>query len=56
MTLEEALREIERLKAELRYQDIREGWIGTHSPTCYAFGPKHYKCALRKIEHLESER
>jgi len=48
--------EIDRLKQQIRYQDQRDGRIGTHSPTCYSFGPAHYECALRKIEELESER
>ena len=48
--------EIDRLKQQIRYQDQRDGRIGTHSPTCYSFGPHHYECALRKIEELESER
>lgn len=48
--------EIDRLKQQIRYQDQRDNRIGTHSPTCYSFGPHHYECALRKIEELESER
>ena len=48
--------EIDRLKQQIRYQDQRDGRIGTHSPTCYSFGPHHYECAIRKIEELESER
>jgi hypothetical protein len=48
--------EIDRLKQQIRYQDARDGRIGTHGPTCYLFGPAHYECALRKIEELESER
>lgn len=49
-------KEIDRLKQQIRYQDQRDGRIGTHGPTCYSFGPHHYECALRKIEDLESER
>ena len=52
----EAAVEIDRLKQQIRYQDQRDGRIGTHSPTCYSFGPHHYECALRKIFELESER
>ena len=52
----EAMAEIDRLKQQIRYQDQRDGRIGTHSPTCYLFGPAHYECALRKIEELENKR
>ena len=48
--------EIDRLKQQIKYQDQRDGRIGTHGPTCYTFGPSHYECALQKIEDLESER
>jgi hypothetical protein len=54
--MREAAVEIDRLKQQIRYQDQRDGRIGTHGPTCYSFGPHHYECALRKIEELESER
>ena len=54
--LREAAVEIDRLKQQIRYQDQRDGRIGTHSPHCYSFGPHHYECALRKIEDLESKR
>ena len=54
-------KEIDRLKQQIRGWECRsdsrsDSRIGTHSPTCYAFGPHHYECALRKIEELESER
>jgi len=49
LLLGDALAENERLKRELKYQDARESHIGTHGPDCWAWGPKHYECALRHI-------
>ena len=49
-----ALAEVTTLKKRLTYQDDREGWIGTHSPECWTFGPRHYECALRHIEAIQS--
>jgi len=53
LMLGDALTENERLRRELKYQDQREGWIGTHGPECYTYGPRHYECALRRIKELE---
>ena len=44
--------EIERLRKQIRYQEHRDGRIGTHDPICYGYGPSHYECALRKIDML----
>ena len=44
-----ALAENALLKKRLTYQDDREGWVGTHSPDCWSYGPRHYECALRHI-------
>ena len=48
-----ALAEVATLKKRLTYQDDREGWVGTHSPECWSFGPRHYECAIRHIKELE---
>lgn len=44
-----ALKEIERLRAALHYEQNRFARIGTHGPDCWKWGPAHYECALRYI-------
>lgn len=50
----DAAAEIVRLRQALRWQQDREGRIGTHGPDCWKFGHNHYECALRKIEQIKS--
>jgi hypothetical protein len=49
LLLGDALAENERLKCELQSQNLRKGWLDTHSPDCWSYGPRHYECALRHI-------
>jgi hypothetical protein len=49
LLLGDALAENERLKSELQSQNLRKGWLDTHSLDCWGWGPRHYECALRHI-------
>lgn len=46
--------ENERLNQCLRYEQHREGRIGTHGPNCHTWGLQHYECALAKLEAAEN--
>jgi hypothetical protein len=41
------------IKENFGVENTWEGWIGTHSPECWTFGPRHYECAIRRIKELE---
>ena len=45
--------EIERLTKALHYEQHWLSRIGTCGPGCWAWGPNHYECALRKIKDAE---
>ena len=55
LLLGDALSENERLKSRLKYQEDREGWVGTHGPDCWSYGPRHYECAIRHINAMTDD-
>lgn len=46
--------ECERLNQSLRWEQHRDGRIGTHGPNCHLWGHQHYECLLRKFNALET--
>ena len=44
--------EVDRLNSCIKYEQSREGRIGTHGPDCYKWGQNHYECAMQEIEGL----
>ena len=50
-----ALAEVATFKKQLKYQEDRDGHIGTHGPDCWSWGPRHYDCALRHINSITDD-
>lgn len=47
--------EVRRLNGAIRVEQNLTSRIGTHGPDCYKWGPRHYECALIKIEELNKD-
>lgn len=46
--------ENERLNQSIKWEQNRAERIGTHAPGCWAWGHRHYECAMRYIEDLNN--
>ncbi len=46
--------ECERLNQSLRWEQHRDGRIGTHGPNCHLWGHQHYECLLSRFQALEN--
>ena len=53
-SLREHMAEIKRLNDCLTWEQHRAAHIGTHSPGCEEWGPKHYECLLRAHKDLKA--
>lgn len=52
---QQALDEIERLTAALKWEQHRAERQGTHGEGCANWGPAHYECLLRERDELRQQ-